>query len=768
MKFFLLSLLLCFLSTASFSQSRYREEYNGPFNSWANVKTRFKAAGNGIQDDTKALQMALDSLSTMERVLFNTQPKTKYLVVYLPAGTYRISQTLRLTGKIGVTFIGEDPEKTIIKWEGGDNDTMFLSNRSAYLKISRLTWNANNKANIEVFGMHYKDFNEPNFAPTSIELSDMVFKGNPKYGISAGTYAQDGTGMMDAEVAIKRCKFFSCQSAGILIKGYNALDYWIWDCEFNNCNSGVECSLGNYHIYQSHFNNSQASDISIQNSVYSSVRGCYSNNSQAFSIDAGASCNAFKRIFQGNLVIGSKSIPIQYHHQGKISLTDNYFISGSNVPFSVDYSSWCKGNYDILSLDNNYSQATPHNLRKDLPSMVHSNRDRQFNSKTMKVPGIKPLQPFLPFVKRKVFEVPEDAGSAAIQKIINIAAALKGQRAVVHFPMGTYNIDKTLEVPAGSDMQLIGDGILYGSIFKKSSGDSREFYFFKIKGPSYVTIKDIQIGQDGPRDKTSAFLFTNIDQPSSQVRIDQIYSKATNSIYINKLDYTYFEKNNAFFSKGNTVIGGAKVKAGTGTSRLYCFGGQSAGVHLENNAIMVAKDCWWEGAYKKDFLPLNLSGNGNLTVDGALYAPTDQDSGTVINVSNFSGRLSLMNMYLIGGIDVKPNSAELNMLIWNINYYRKLDPFSFLRQKTSSKIAMMGITAQCFNTATAKCATEDPQSFPDMVVNISDLSNFINELTKENSKAMPKPFINLADGISNIYISRVSVENGITACLFQK
>ncbi|MEJ7766479.1 MAG: glycosyl hydrolase family 28-related protein [Chitinophagaceae bacterium] len=768
MKTNLLIFFIYLISTTSYSQTVYREEFNGPFKSWANVKTRFKAAGNGIKDDTKSLQTALDSLTTMERLLFNNQSKTKYLVIYLPAGTYRISETLRLTGKIGVTFIGESPENTIIKWYGGDNDTMFFSNRSAYIKISRITWDGNKKANIEALGMHFKDFTEPSFAPTSVEFSDMIFKGNLRYGISAGTYTSDGTGMMDAEVAIKRCKFLSCEGAGILIKGFNALDYWIWDSEFTNCNTGVDCSHGNYHIYQSHFTNSRTADVAVKDALYSSIRGCYSNNSMAFSVDAGASCNAFKRIFQGNYVKGCRSVPIQYHHQGKISLMDNYFLNESNVPFSVDYASWCNANYDILSIDNSYARENPHSLRKDFPSKVHSIEDRQFNVKTMKLPAVMPLQPFVPYIKRKTFEVPVDAASAAIQKIIDAAAALKGQRAIVHFPMGNYNIDQTLNIPAGSDIQLIGDGILYASILKKGSKVTSGFYFFKIKGPSYITIKDIQIGQDGPRDKTTAFLFTNIDQPTSQVIIDQIYSKANNTIYIDQLNYTYFEKNNSFFSKGTVIIGGDKVKAGTGTSKLFCYGGQSAGVRLENNATMLARDCWWEGSLKKDFIPLNLSGNGNLTVDGALYAPSDQDSGTIINVSQFTGNLVLMNMYLAGSIDVKTNSPGLKMLIWNVNYYRKLDPFSFLPKKTTSRIAMMGITTQCFNTATSKCATEDPQSLSDMAVNVPNLNNFINELTKSNRKKMPKPFVNRTEGTSNIHITRVSVENGETACLFQK
>ena len=444
----------------------------------------------------------------------------------------------------------------------------------------------------------------------------------------------------------------------------------------------------------------------------------------------------------------------------------NYFLNDNGGQSSVDFTSWCKGNYDILSIENSFVEATPNNLNKGFRSTVHSIDDK-INSKA-KMPTVKAIQSFVPYVKHQVFEVPEGSSSAAIQAIINTAAKLKGKRAIVHFPMGAYNIGKTIDIPAGSDIQLIGDGIIYASVLKNAANTTTLFDFFKINGPSYITIKDLQIGHGDTPDKSNAFSFTNIDQQGSQVRMDQLFSRASNSVYIDRLNYTYFEKNNSFFSNGNTVIGGDKVKSGTGTSKLYCFGGQSAGAHLENNATMIARDCWWEGSYKKDFIPLNLTGDGNLTVDGAMYAPKDLDSGTIINVSNFRGKLALMNMYLAGGIDVKPNSPQLKMLVWNINNYYKKDPSSFLQQNMTSQIAMVGITTQCFNIAGITCATGDPQSLEDRSINVPNVDKFINDLTKENRKAMPIPYTNLADGISNVYISRVSVQNGVSACLFNK
>src|SRR5712692_708114 len=63
------------------------EEFVGPFPSWANVKTNYGAAGDGVTDDTAAIQKALNALGP-------TNP-----TLYFPDGTYRITQTLTLVAQ---------------------------------------------------------------------------------------------------------------------------------------------------------------------------------------------------------------------------------------------------------------------------------------------------------------------------------------------------------------------------------------------------------------------------------------------------------------------------------------------------------------------------------------------------------------------------------------------------------------------------------------------------------------------------------------------
>src|SRR5215470_10631643 len=82
------------------------EEFVGPFASWANVKTNYGAVGDGVTDDTAAIQKGLNALGPTNATL------------YFPAGTYRITQTLSLAGQLDINVIGQDPATTTILWAG--------------------------------------------------------------------------------------------------------------------------------------------------------------------------------------------------------------------------------------------------------------------------------------------------------------------------------------------------------------------------------------------------------------------------------------------------------------------------------------------------------------------------------------------------------------------------------------------------------------------------------------------------------------------------
>ncbi len=71
-------------------------------------------------------------------------------VLYFPAGTYRITDTLKLdrishNEPLGMSIAGEDPEKTVIRWDGPGGGNMLRYN-AWFASLSRLTFDGAGKA----------------------------------------------------------------------------------------------------------------------------------------------------------------------------------------------------------------------------------------------------------------------------------------------------------------------------------------------------------------------------------------------------------------------------------------------------------------------------------------------------------------------------------------------------------------------------------------------------------------------------------------------
>jgi Pectate lyase superfamily protein len=80
------------------------DEFVGPFPSWSNLKKVYGAVGDGTADDTEAIQRALKELGTPGH-----SP-----VLWIPSGTYRITETLMLISNINISIVGEDPATTTL------------------------------------------------------------------------------------------------------------------------------------------------------------------------------------------------------------------------------------------------------------------------------------------------------------------------------------------------------------------------------------------------------------------------------------------------------------------------------------------------------------------------------------------------------------------------------------------------------------------------------------------------------------------------------
>ncbi|HEX3933650.1 MAG TPA: hypothetical protein VHW43_03160, partial [Puia sp.] len=566
----------------------------------------------------------------------------------------------------------------------------------------------------------------------------------------------------DSEITIRRCLFDGCTGSGIEIKGFNALDYWIWDCRFIRCGSGIHCTRGGYHVYRSFFSGSQLTDLHNMHGYYNSARGCYSENSRMFSADEAMSSNPFKRIFQDNTIVHPHQLPIEYYHLGKITLWGNKFgptLDTSNK-FSVNTRGGFPAIYEVLSLHNVYPNKNAVRIAST-PSKLYSYGDKIAAVAPAAQAFLKTMDVTPPRVNRSVFEVPPGSGAAAIQAILDQAAKLKGQRPVVHFGRGLYPIDRTLVIPAGSDMQLIGDGLIDASqLLKTAGGDFRRHALILVLGPSYIVIRDLQLGTDGDAGLLPAIVFSGVDQPGSQAHLDQIYSHADTSLVLRELNNLYVEKDNSFFTDGNYVSGGAAMQNGSGTAGLFCFGGQFKGAKVQKNGRFLAKDCWWEGNTR---VPLNLEGQGTICIDGAMVAPNSPDSNPTIRIGKFDGHIALMNMYVQGALLPVGDNPGLDLLVWNIHFYHKMAVLDFLRAGASYRGAFLGLNAQCFRPNDPAC--KYIISIPDQLVGVPAAESFLDAETAFDRESRPVIFRDLPAGSSNIYISRVSILGSRTSGL---
>jgi hypothetical protein len=220
------------------------EEFTGPLPGWKNIKTDFGAKGDGITDDAAAITAALYAFRIMDSI--------NYSVLYFPAGTYRICSTVFNAGRegggthyAGLGIIGEDPSNTILLWDGPEDGTMFTLD-GWYMKISRLTFDGQNKAKIGLF-------RNGTFG-TGVEYSDLVFK-DIELAVQLGNFNAG-----QAENLFLRCKFFNC-GVGVFGSDMNSLDTWLWYCLFEDCNFGIH--LGGYQAYGNVFLRSKACDFGL-------------------------------------------------------------------------------------------------------------------------------------------------------------------------------------------------------------------------------------------------------------------------------------------------------------------------------------------------------------------------------------------------------------------------------------------------------------------------------------------------------------------------
>lgn len=470
---------------------------------WVNAKTDVtpKAVGDGVADDTAALQAGLNGIKAGS-------------VLYLPAGTYRITQTLDFNQPrpTGVLIIGHGAT-TIIKWDGPEGGRMYWAHGgmpdSRYVGI---TWNGGGKAGIGI------DHASKTFETEVIHQHE-AFIGFKDCGIRIGSRDPNSkeNRAETAEIVYDNCLFEKCGIAVAFIL-FNDYDNTFTGCEFRNCGTGLKDIHGNFYARDCHFEGSTVVDINMQSEHGSSVRRCTSVGSRSF-IDAHSPV--------APLTIQDCHVSGWTNPEGAILL--------NNAPVTMFDCSFVKapGDKPPVKIMHGGQRLIVSQNTVDKGPLV----DLKSPGKICEVPAGKMKgslksaeQTFLTDVAAplgKIFDAKRDFGAlgngvaddtVAIQKAVD-AARTAGANAIAYIPSGQYIIKQTIEIN-GADYHLSGSGFNTYIVWR---GDEQGT-MFHVHDPQRITVENICVGSHdaGQMKNQIDILQTSSGIPSS-VTYDEVH-----------------------------------------------------------------------------------------------------------------------------------------------------------------------------------------------------------------------------------------------------
>lgn len=456
---------------------------------WLNVKTKVtpKAVGDGVADDTAALQKAFDAIKSGS-------------VIYFPAGTYRITRTLTVGSPVnrvlGLLVVGHGRDTKLV-WDGPAGQPMLTEGAVAQSRWMGLLFDGRNKATVGLYHLS----NGPGSFETEVEHRHMAFLNFTSAGIL--TDKQPAT----AETITANCLFENCKR-GMAFVSFNDYDFTIDGCEFRQCETAVECRHGNFYIRNCRFEGSRVVDVFVLPEHGSSIRRCVSFGSRKFV----EYCTPVAPLTiqdcqvagwtgsEGAITLSGLPKEALANGGGPVLLFDTVFTrppskaapvsvlrAGQRLFVSENVSAATDGVVQTNNVAKLY--VIPAGKRKGLLTSA----DQGFLQETVAVPTV-------------VFDAVRDFGAggkdvdttAAIQKTIDAARA-HGKGAIAYLPSGAYTITRPLQI-TGADYTFGGSGFLSGLRWGGPAGGS----IIEVHDPQRVTIEMLNVGShDVPGNNTN-------------------------------------------------------------------------------------------------------------------------------------------------------------------------------------------------------------------------------------------------------------------------
>lgn len=635
------------------------EEFIGPLNGWDSVKN-YGAVGDGTTDDTAAMQSALNAWGT-----------AGHKVLYFPAGTYKITSTLKATAKMGCELLGDSPSTTSLVWYGAAGQTMLDMSGITNSRIGRFTMDGRSLANTCLWMWDQYSF--------ANDVEDAVFK-NASIGLRLCNHPGETGEAFIADCPIIRCQFLNCSLVGLVTSNYNTLNIAAWYCLFDHCGVGVGVGSGdsiklpevskyssggsNFQVYYSVFRYSTNSDVVIDAHVYNSIRGCYSIGSKSFVTSGWSALSTCCLTLQDNVVLDSGASAVVIKNNGPVMLIDNVFRSVKTPVVAVGLVWAGTNNSDTVSVGNKYCVANPFQGNEG------NGRLRQLDDLTVTTASISNTQPVLPTAPlnnksiRQIYELSANATDVEIQNAIDDAyKRFNGQMAVVHVPQGNHFIAKSIKIPANSDVQLIGDGMVYCTRVLWKGGSASQSAMIKVEAPSRATIRDIHFDGNGDNNLPERGIMVAVgDLAGDRVHLDQItvldhkYKNQWAHLLVYGTRKTFVEANGIYFDIGGNSDGRAAQVYGGGSPGSTWEGGRvmlmpvncglyKSGIYdVKDNAHLLVQDAWMESHPGVQPKFMTFADSGTFTLQGAIGVPsTDLGNIPGIDVGNFQGNITLLN-----------------------------------------------------------------------------------------------------------------------------
>ncbi len=465
-----------------------------PRSDWLNVR-EYGAIGDGQTDDTEAIQTALNKLENGG-------------VLYLPPGTYRISQTLLLAQARrmeGVGVFGHG-RTTRLVWHGAEGEALFHPDGVSYSYFRGIVFDGRNIAAVGILKKN-------RFFETESTYRDLAFLNFT----NAGFLVHPNRLQAVAEPIFDNC-FFAHNRRGIAFTRFNDYNFVLVNCEFRDNDIGLLGRNGQFMLRNSHFANNREADIVAQPHHASSVRRVTSAGSRTFiRFESGTAAFAIQDVRvtrwtdpQGALQIrGAPVLLFDSRFEADPAGSPAVVVTGEKQRLIVSNNSTDPGR--LL-----YSTNSGTLLYEIFPSArtrspLLRSTEQRFLQSTVRIP-------------RRMFDARRDFGAKgdgrsddtqSLQAAID-AARHYGQDAIAYLPRGTYRITQTLTL-GGSNYFVGGAGSGFGTRLKWDGPENG--VILSIHQPQNLVLENMMVGHHNVGRMSNAvdILYTSNPGGSSMV-----------------------------------------------------------------------------------------------------------------------------------------------------------------------------------------------------------------------------------------------------------